>query len=329
MRIALLIACAVGLVYGAIVLAGAAPVEVFKSLIQGTLGSPRAIEGTLKEVTPLLIAGVAVYYALKAGLFNIGVEGQFMVGALGCAVIALRFPGTLGLILGVLVGALLGGLWALPAGLIKALKGGHEVITTIMLNNIAVQLTTALAAGRFKDPAQQGSTTASLPRDMMLPAIGSAPKVNLAIFVGIVLVVLIWLWFSRTVSGYEIQAVGANARAASLAGVDAKRVTIRAMVISGAIGGVAGALQVVAFEGRFFAGFSGGYGFDALGVALLAGAHPFLLLPSALLFGVLNRGSTILQVAHNVPKGLSTVILGLLIIVFAAVRYRKAIGRES
>ena len=329
MKIAILVVCAVALVIGAIVAAGASPGATISSLLQGSLGSPRAIEGTLKEVTPLLIAGIAVYLALRAGLFNIGVEGQFMVGALGCAVVALRFPGWGGIVLGLATGAVLGALWALPAGLIKALRGGHEVITTIMLNNIAVQLTGALAAGRFKDPTQQGTTTASIPRDMMLPALGTEPKFNVALFVGLAMVGVLWVWLKKTVAGYEMQAVGENAKAATLAGIDAKRVTIRAMAFSGAIGGVAGALQVLAFEGRYFAGFSGGYGFDALGVALLAGTQPILLIPSALLFGVLNKGSTTIQIMHGVPKGLSFVILGLIIIVFAAVRYRKAQGRDS
>ncbi len=338
MKIAALVALAIALICGAIVAAGAHPIETIGSLFQGALGWPvppgeawsgRALEGTLKEFTPLLIAGVAVFVALRAGLFNIGVEGQFLVGALGCAVVALNVHGTPGIILGLLTGAVLGGLWALPAGLIKALRGGHEVITTIMLNNIAMLATTALASGRFRDPNQQGTTTASIPKDMMLPTIGADPKFSVAIAVGLLLVVGLWIWLKHTVAGYELQAVGANPRAATLAGVDAKRTIIRAMTVSGAIGGLAGGLQVMAFEGRFFEGFSGGYGFDALGVALLAGGHPVLLIPSALLFGVLNKGSTTIQVLHNVPKGISFVILGLLIVVFAAVRYRKAEGRES
>lgn len=328
-KISVLVVLAIALVYSAVVLAGAAPLEALSSLIKGTLGTPRAIEGTLKEITPLLIAGIAVFVALRAGLFNIGVEGQFVVGALACAVVALRVQGPLGIVLGILAGMVFGGLWALPAALIKALKGGHEVITTIMMNNVAVQLTTALAAGAFKDPKQQGSTTASLPDSGMLPAIGGHPKLSVALFLALCLVFGVWIWLNRSVPGYEMQAVGANPRAATLAGIDSKQVTIRAMIISGTIGGLAGALQVVAFEGRFFAGFSGGYGFDALGVALLAGSHPLLLIPSAALFGILAKGSTTLQVVNGVPKGISAVILGLLIVIFAAVRYRKTVGRDN
>ncbi len=329
MKIGVLLVVAVALVYAALAIVGVAPGATLQTLYEGTLGSGRAIEGTLKHFTPLLLAGIAVFFALRAGLFNIGVEGQFTVGALVCAVIALRIPGFLGLVVGIAVAALAGALWAYPAGWIKARRGGHEVISTIMLNNIAYQLSTALVAGPFKDPKLQGTTTASLDPSQMLPAFGSQPKISIALILAVGLVIALWRWLSRTVAGYELQATGANAKAALLAGVDAPNVTIRAMAISGAIGGLAGALQVVAYEGRFFAGFSSGYGFDALGVALLAGASPLLLFPSAALFAILAKGSTAIQVLHSVPKGISYVILGLLIVIFAAVRYRKVPVKES
>ncbi len=329
MKIAALVLVAIALVYGAIVAAGAAPGETFLSLLKGSLGTPGAIEGTLKEFVPLLIAGVAVFLGLKAGLFNIGVEGQFLVGALMCAVVALRVPGIPGIVLGMVAGSAGGALWALPAAWIKAYRNGHEVITTIMLNNIAIQLTTALVVGPFKDPNQQGTSTASLPSTMVLPSFGTQPKFSIALVFGLLMVVGLWLWLSRTVKGYELQAVGENPRAATLAGVNAKQVILRSLCVSGAVGGLAGALQVLAFEGRFYEGFSSGYGFDALGVALLAGGLPLLLIPSAFVFAVLTKGSTTIQVMQGVPKGISFVILGLLIIIFAAVRYRKAQGRES
>lgn len=329
MRLILLVVTAAAIVLGAVWAAGASPAETFSSLLKGALGSPGAIEGTLKEFVPLLLAGIAVFVGLKAGLFNIGVEGQFMMGAMVCAAVALRIPGPWGILLGVILGALAGGLWALPAAWIKAYRNGHEVITTIMLNNIAVQITTALVVGPLKDPSQQGTTTASLPATALLPSFGTQPKVSVAIPLGLLMVAALWVYLTRTVKGYELQAVGQNAKAAVLAGISAQSVTFRAMVGSGVIGGVAGAIQVVAFEGRFYEGFSSGYGFDALGVALLAGGHPFLLIPSAFGFGVLTKGATTIQVLQGVPKGISFVILGLLIVVFAAIRYRKAQGREN
>jgi len=148
-------------------------------------------------------------------------------------------------------------------------------------------------------------------------------SLNLALGLGIALTAALAWWLRSSVAGYELQAVGANPTAAETAGVSSRRVTTLAMMASGALGGLAGALQVLAYEGRFYAGFSPGYGFDALGVALLAGASAWGVLPASLLFGVLAKGGTSVQIL-GVPKGITGVVLGLLLVLFAAVRYRRA-----
>ncbi len=320
---------AIGVLVLAVWAAGVSPAEAGAKLISGSLGSKGAVSGTLREFTPLLIAGLAVFLALKAGLFNIGVEGQFLLGAIVAAFLALRFPGPGGLVLAMLGGSLAGALWALPAGLIKAYRGGHEVITTIMLNYVAGFLTTGLVAGPLKDPAQESTTTARLETSSMLPFLIESPplRVSLGLLFGLLLLVALGFWIKRTIAGFELCLVGANARAATLAGVDSARTVVRAMAFSGAIAGLAGAIQVVAYEGRFYAGFSSGYGFDALGVALLAAGSAVLLVPSALVFAVLAKGGTSIQIM-GVPKGITTIVLGLLILVFAAVRYRKEAARD-
>ncbi len=288
------------------------------------MGSPAAWRETFRETTPLLISGLAVFVALRGGLFNIGAEGQFMLGAMGAAWagLALRaWPGWLAVLAAALVGACAGGLWALPAGLIKGLKGGHEVISTIMLNNIAIFLAQAMVAGPMKDPNQGSPTSASLPDSHVLPFLVNAMPFRLswALPIGIALVLAFAWWLRRTVAGYELEAVGENSVAARVAGVDVPKTVILTMSASGAIAGLAGAFQVLAFEHRFYAGFSAGYGFDSLGVALLAGGSTLALIPSALAFGVLTQGSNVLL---GVPKGITGVLLGLLIIAFAAFRYR-------
>lgn len=323
-QILALAAGCVGLIILALVASGSNPVEVFGKLISGSFGTPANISGTLKETTPLLMLGLGVYLALKAGLFNIGIEGQFIVGAFTCAVIALRVPGPFGMLLGVAGGTVAGAVWALPAGWIRAYRGGHEVITTIMLNNVAALLTTALVAGPFKDPTDESPTTASLAASSQLHPIlnQGGLQVSAAILIGTACVFALAWWLRRTVAGYELQAVGANPTAAKFAGVKAPQVILRAMCVSGALGGLAGGLQVLAYDGRFYQGFSPGYGFDALGVALLAGNSPIGLFPSALLFGVLQKGGTSIQFL-GVPKGITYVILGFLIVIAATVRYRK------
>lgn len=322
-RLIALILCSFLLVIGALLLAGVLPQQALADLFRGSLGTKGALARTLKEVTPLLMAGVAVFLGLKAGLFNIGVEGQFLVGAVCAAFVGLAIKGPFGVLLALIAGGVAGAIWAFPAGWIKAYKNGHEVITTIMLNNIAIFLTTWLVAGPLKAPKQESTTTAILGPETRLPTLFSSPpfSLNIALVFAVLLVVGLSFWLKRTVAGYELSATGANIRAAEVAGVNVKAVTLRAMAVSGAIGGLAGACQVLAYEWRFYEGFSPGYGFDALGVALLAGSTPWGLLPAAGLFGILSTGSTAMA-ANGVPKGLNGVLLGLLIIGFAAYRYR-------
>jgi ABC-type uncharacterized transport system permease subunit len=306
-------------------LANVSPMEALRVLLKGSFGSPKAFAGTLKETTPLLIAGLAVFFALKAGLFNIGVEGQFLMGALGATVVGLHVGGVPGIVLGMAAGVLCGLLWALPAALIKAYKNGHEVITTIMLNNVAAALTLALVKGPLRDPGQEGSSTATLDASLWLPSLDFGTptgRFSVAILAGLALVVAAAIWLKKTVGGYELRATGANPVAAAFAGVKTKSVVVKAMCVSGALGGMAGALHVFASEHRFYDGFSSGYGFDALGVALLAGSSPYGLLPAAIGFGALAQGSTGIQIL-GVPKGLTYVVLGLLVLTFAVVRYRR------
>ena len=228
------------------------------------------------------------------------------------------------MVLGLIAGIAAGGLWAFPAGWIKAYRGGHEVITTIMLNNIAVLLARALVAGPLRDPANESPTTATLPTSSMLPPLWqSGPlKVNPALILGLVVVGVFSWWLARTVKGYELGLVGANPTAAKAAGVRTERVSVAAMCTSGALAGLAGSVQVLAYQGRFADGLFMNYGFDSLGVALLAGSSPWGLIPAAAMFGALNQGSTAMTLI-GVPRGITGVLLGLLIVVFAALRYRK------
>lgn len=309
---------------GALWITGVAPGGAALALFKGSLGNARAIGGTLQEMTPLLIAGLAVFVALQAGLFNIGVEGQLLIGACAATAVGLAIPGWAGILLALTAGCVAGSAWAFPAGWIKAYRGGHEVITTIMLNAVALQLIHYLTGGPMKQPGQQSATTATLTDSTRLGDIVSEPRVNLALVLALVVLGAFWVWFRRTVAGYELRLTGANPRAAELAGVNVRQVTLKAMLVSGALAGLAGACQALAFEGRFYAEFSAGYGFDALGVALLAAGSPAGLIPSSFLFGVLAKGSTMLQV-EGVPKGITGVVLGLVIVVYAVLRYRRQV----
>ncbi|CAN5424390.1 ABC transporter permease [soil metagenome] len=324
-RIALLAAAGLALIAGLLLVTHFSPFAAASTLVSGSFGSAHAISGTLRETTPLLFAGLAVFLALRAGLFNIGAEGQLLVGAAATAAVALKIPGFLGIALGLIAGMVAGALWAWPAGLIRAYRNGHEVITTIMLNRVASLATDWLVGsqGPLRDPATGSTTTAVLPHASRLPDLVKPPlAVSSGLLIGLLLTVALWWWLGRTVSGYELRATGANPIAARFAGIEPKRVMVRAMLASGALAGLGGAVQVLAFEGRFYQGFSPGYGFDALGVALLAGGNALLTIPAALLFGALSQGGTRLGIT-GVPKEITGVILGVVILIAGALRYRK------
>lgn len=317
------------LVWFSIQALGFSPLPTLGGLVRGSLGTPAALRGTFEQMTPLLIAGLAVFVALKAGLFNIGAEGQMLMGGMASVLTALAVPGPMGAVLALLVGALAGAGWSLPVGLIKAYRGGHEVITSIMLNFIGAQLALYLLRGPIKAAGQQSTTTASIAESSQLPNLINMPpfRLNLGLVLGVVLLAAFAWWIKKTVAGYELEATGENASAAEHAGVDTKAMLLKAMSFSGALAGLAGAVLALAYQHRFYSDFSSGYGFDALGVALLSGGSAWALLPSAFIFAVIAQGTTSLAL-FGVPKGMTGILLGVLIIVFAAFRYQKEAKRD-
>lgn len=324
--IVLAVACFAFLLF-ALIAVGVVPAEAAAALWKGSFGSAAAISRTLKETTPLLIAGLAVFIALQAGLFNIGVEGQLLVGACVAAAVALKIPTPAGAVLAVIAAMASGALWAVPAALIRVYRGGHEVISTIMLNNIALFFTQWLVIGPLQSSQTESPTTENLAPATQIPNILTSPiKVNLALGGALIVLFAFAYWFKHYVAAYELRATGANARAAEFAGIATKRIRIQSMALSGAVAGLAGAVMVLAYEGRFYPNFSPGYGFDGLGVALLAGSSPLGLIPAALAFGGLASGGTQLAII-GIPKGVSGLLLGILIIIFAGYRYREARNR--
>ncbi|MBS1713903.1 MAG: ABC transporter permease [Armatimonadetes bacterium] len=313
------------LVWIAVQSTGVAPGLALKSFVEGSVGGPAAWRQTLREMTPLLVTGTAVFLALRAGLFNIGADGQLVVGACTATAVAMRVPGLAGIVAGCAAAVVAGAVWASPAAWIKAYKGGHEVISTIMLNNIAGFLTVWLVTGPMKDPSQQSPTTKLIDKGSFIPSVVDQPpfRMNLALIMGLIVVALLAVFLKKTVSGFEVAATGANPTAAKAAGVDVRRVTVWAMAVSGGLAGLAGAFLSLGFEHRFYADFSPGYGFDGLGVALLAGGSPWGLVPASFLFAVISAGTSSVDLL-GVPKGMNGILLGLIIIVFATVRYRRA-----
>ncbi len=304
-------------------LSGANPLTVIQTMLGAWLENATLTNRMLESATALIILGVSVSIALRAGLFNIGSQGQFLMGGLAGTVVALRVPGVFGIVLGIIAGGLAGGLWALPAGLLKSWRGAHEVISTIMLNNIAIVTVQYLVSGPLLGTTNGFPGTASFEQSSKIPPVFRVDFYVISLsLVASILFYFGYSWWSRsTVDGYEFAAVGENPTAARFAGIKSKAIINRAMVLSGIISGIGGALQVLAFRTNFDADFASSYGFDALGVALMSGGNPWLVLPSALLFAVLGVGSNRLQsLPTPVSSGVGLVIMAILVVIAAAIR---------
>jgi simple sugar transport system permease protein len=317
-----------GLILGAIVIlvSGENPFRAYGALFTGSFGSPtRLIDGlqtyaatgetrlllrafyplteSLVTATPYIFAGLSVALGFRCGLFNIGAEGQFFIGALSAAFVGYSIQGLpmiIHLPLAILGGALGGALWGMIPGYLKARFGAHEVVNTIMMNWIAFRLSDWLLDGPMKgffpDPL----------------------RFNLGFFLALLTAYLVYWFLFKTTLGFEIRSVGANPDAAKYAGMSVVRNFVLVMVLAGGLAGLAGSAQVLGVDHWVGQGFSAGYGFDAIAIALLGKSHPFGVVLAALLFGFLRSGATNMQSMASIPIDIISIIQGMVIIFIAA-----------
>ncbi len=313
------------LLVGAVIIlaAGGDALLAYRGLWEGSLGRPEAISESLVWATPYILGGLAVALAFRAGLFNIGAEGQIGAGAL-CAVYVgyavTWLPGPLHLIAAIAAGIAGGAAWGFLPGILKARTGAHEVITTIMLNYVAIQVTSWLLAGPMKDPSPfvAVAQTPKILESARLPALFEGYRLHWGFVLAIVAAVVVWLYLRSTTAGFEIRTVGANSQAARYAGISVAGTTILAMSLSGALAGLAGTIEVVALNHYHTPGFSVGYGFDSIAVALLGRGHALGLIPAAFLFGALRAGATRMQFLSQIPIDIISIIQALILILVAA-----------
>jgi len=322
------------------------PVLVFDRLFLGALGEPFSggwsPEGqfsvTLRETTLLIFTGLSVALAFRAGIFNIGTQGQMVVGGLATAVLVLQVSdpvsGIVGSILlipfGIAIGALFGGFYGSIPGFLKAYADANEVITTIMLNFIATGVTLYLVSGVFKDPESAANQTVPLPDYAQFPTVlfGGRQDFSLvALAFGLLAIGGLYYLLEHTAFGYDIRTSGLQPDAAEYGGVDAKRTIVASLTLSGAFGGVAGAMYVMMVLGTFQSGLPS-YGFDGITVSILAGNNPVGVAFAALLFGVLKSGTTVVQFATDVPPQLVGVLRGLIILFVAMPEFFRMVGRR-
>jgi general nucleoside transport system permease protein len=323
------VAVAVAVIIGGLVIlvAGANPGTAYLALLEGAFGGLDAIAGSLARSIPFIIASVAAAFGFKAGLFNIGVEGQMLVGALAAA-----WVGTLGWVAGlpgIVAGALvltagaLGGLayGAIP-GVLKAYAGAHEVITTIMLNAIALRMIEWLISSRdpviLLDTASSVARTHPIAASARLPQLRAGTGLHAGLLVAVGLCALVWFVLTRTTFGFEIRTVGVNPDAARYAGMSVRRVVLSVLACSGALAGLAGAGEISGAQGFLTPGSFAGIGFDSIGIALLARANPFAVIPAALLWGSLLAGAPRMQLESGLSIDLVRIVQALVILFVAA-----------
>jgi len=299
-------------------LAKSNPLAAYAALTQGALGSTAGVAETLTQTTILLFTGLGVAIAFRAGLFNIGAEGQLVVGALCAAVAgaALHAPSAIEVPVCFAAGALGGGCWALIAGWLRARRGASEVITTIMLNYVAFFGVNYLVSGPLRG-SESAPETAQIWQTAVLQPIIPGTRLTIAFPLAVVAAVLALWWLQRTVSGYELRTLGRSERAARYAGIQTQRVIMQTMALSGALAGLGGASEVLGLLHRFNAELSPGYGFTSIAVALLAQSSPLAVIASAFFCGILQNGALSMQALAGVPKDLVSVIEGLVILFMA------------
>jgi len=308
---------------GAIILlvSGASPIQAYGALLQGAFGSPSAIQRTLEKATPLMFSGLAVAFAFKAGLFNIGAQGQLLLGAITAAAVGFGIKGLppfLHVSLALLAGGVAGALYGAIPGALKTYTGAHEVITTIMLNYIAINITDYLADGPFKD-SSGGNIVARTPLVEESARIGTLGNIiPIGFIIAILAAALVWWILFHTTFGFEIRTVGLSPHAARYAGMKVARTIILTMVISGFLAGVGGAIETQGVVGRYQPGFNAGLGFDGITIALLGKTHPFGVIPAAILVGAMDAGASQMQFDAGVPNEIIDVIQALILFFIAA-----------
>ena len=394
-----LAAIILALLVGALILivSGVNPLDAYAALFKGAFGNEKYLQRTLEKATPLIFSGLAVTFAFKAGLFNVGAQGQLLTGALASAALGFLInglPPIIHIAIALLGGAIVGALYGAIAGVLRTFTGAHEVITTIMLNYIAINITDYFADGPFKD-ATPGNVIARTPKiadSAIIKTIYPPLTVGLLVTLGILIVasiiifavlknkswgiknkgllffvrlaaviligigldlilkwvapsfyaqpvsflpyesipipigfliavatsVVVWFVLMRTSFGFEIRTVGLNYNAAKYAGMRVRLIFTLAMVISGFLAGMGGAVETQGVVYRFQPGFNAGLGFDGITIALLGRNNPLGIIPAALLVGAMNAGSNVMQFDAGVPTEIIDVIQALMLFFVAA-----------
>ena len=314
-------------------LVGQNPIHSFAGMASTAVGSKFAIGTTLSKTVPRLLPALGIALALRSGLWNIGAEGQIYLGAAAAAAVALfgpQLPFPLGTALALLAAMIVGAAWAAIPGLLRAYRGVNEVIVTLMMVYVAVQLTNYLIEGPWLVANSTWPATPLVPASAKLPLIWPGTLVNAGAIVALLGVAVLGLVVNRTKFGLWLRAIGGNERASEVIGISVRPMIVAALAASGAFAGLAGAIEVLGVRGRLLEGFSPGYGFEAIAIALLGRLNPVGIFCASLLFGALDAGAAGLQVAAvGTSSAISPVIEGLAVAyLLAALGLAKTLSRR-
>ncbi len=326
------VAIIVAFLVGALVLTatGHSPIDAYMNLLMGAFGDSYGIGQTLAQATPIIFTSLAFLFAFKCGLFNIGAEGQLLIGGFAAALVGISFTGLpfyVHLPLALLAGAAGGALWGFIPAVLKAKFDAHEVITTMMLSYVALYVTSYMVNYPFKASGWVAQTPLIAPA-AELPRILPPTQLSGSIIVALIMVGITAFVLQRTTLGYEVRAIGLNAAAAKSGGINVKRGMILALVISGTLAGLGGAGEILGVERRFIDGFSPGYGWDGLAVALIGGLNPFGAVLASILVGALRSGGLVMNRVTGVPLDVIYVIQSLVVLFAAAPQLMKFLSKK-
>ena len=317
---ALIGALLIGAVF--ILLAKSDPVRAYKVMLTGPFSSSFGLTETLVRTTPLLLTGLGIIISFRSGVLNIGGEGQILIGAIAAAGVALKLESLPSVVLFPLVllsGAAAGGIWGGIAGFLKARLNVNEILSTVMLNQIAAQLYLLLIRGILIDPQEVAygtgvPQTALVPSAVWLSRLIPGTRLNTGFVLALVLAVAVYVLLMKTTVGYRLRAVGAGPEAAKYAGINVPFYMVLSMFLAGALAGMAGTVEVLGVHHRALEDISAGYGFSAIVAALFGRLHPIGVIPASILFGALILGADMMQRAVSIPAAIVMVIQGFIIL---------------
>ncbi len=316
--LAVVVALGIGMVI--IAAMGVDPFLAIKNMFVGALGTKKAVSDTLVKTAPLLFTGMSYALASRCGLTNIGMEGQLYMGALFSTLVAVYVPMPVGvhLVLAMLCGFIGGAIWGGIVGVLKVRFGASELITTVMLNTIAINIVAWMVNGPITEPPGMDAQSPPILETAALPVIVPGTRAHLGVIIALIFVFLFYMFLWKSKKGYEVRISGQNKMAAIYSGINTNRNILLVMLLAGGLAGLAGSNEVLGMQGRLFQKVSPGYGFDGIAVALIGANTAPGIVFGAVLFGIMRAGGNFMQMTTGVPVAIINIIQAIVIIMVVA-----------